>query len=253
MGHLDSHCHLDSSAFEPDRLEVASRAIEQGLSDLIVPGVTVAGFERKPLAVPGLRLHYAAGLHPAFDHPPDGLDRLEAALKTGRFVAVGETGLDKRFMRPESEALCAAQLDLACAFELPVILHVVHTHEAVLSLLKERPGLRGVVHAFAGSREVAGRYLGLGFKLGLGGIGTWESAQKLRKAIAGCPSDGYVLETDAPDLSPETWRGRRNEPCALLDVAEAVARLRGETTEEVLTCSDANGRELFGISQKEES
>ncbi|MNL36432.1 putative deoxyribonuclease YcfH [compost metagenome] len=102
---------------------------------------------------------------------------------------------------------------------------------------------------------MAGRYLGLGFKLGLGGIGTWPSAQKLRKAIASCPSDGYVLETDAPDLSPETWKGRRNEPSALFDVAEAVAGLRGETRAQALACSDANARELFGIHhrQKEES
>ncbi|MNX59315.1 putative deoxyribonuclease YjjV [compost metagenome] len=248
MGHLDSHCHFDDTAFDPDRLEVAARACDRGLSALVVPGVTVAEFERPALWVPGLALHYAAGLHPVFDHPPDALSRLEAALRTGRFVAVGETGLDKRFMKETSEALCAAQLDLAQAFGLPLILHVVHVHEPMLALLKGRPGLRGVVHAFSGSQEVAKRYLGLGFKLGLGGIGTWPSAQKLHKAIASCPKDGYVLETDAPDLSPETWRGRRNEPSALVDVAEAVARLRGETTEEVLACSDATGRELFGIT-----
>lgn len=255
MGHLDSHCHFDAPAFAPDRLEVASRAREQGLTDLVVPGVEVSNFEGEPLSVPGLRLWYAAGLHPVFDHPADGLERLEAALQTGRFVALGETGLDKRCLRPGSEALCAAQLDLALAFKLPVILHVVHAHEAVLALLKERPGLRGVVHAFSGSREVAKRYLSLGFKLGLGGIGTWGTAQKLHKAIAACPADGYTLETDAPDLSPETWRGRRNEPAALVDVAEAVAKLRGETATEVLACSDANGRALFGIdiNRKEES
>lgn len=255
MGHLDSHCHLDSSAFEPDRPEVALRARERGLTDLVVPGVTVEGFERSPLSVPGLALWRAAGLHPAFEHPPDALERLTAALATGGFVAVGETGLDRRFDRPESLSLCAAQLDLAMAFGLPVILHVVHAHEAMLALIKERPGLRGVVHAFSGSKEVAGRYLGLGFKLGFGGIGTWPSAQKVRKAIASCPSDGYVLETDAPDLSPETWRHRRNEPCALLDVAEAVALLRGEAIQEVLASSDATGRALFGIPhrRKEES
>lgn len=249
MGHLDSHCHFDAPAFDADRLEVASRACALGISELVIPGVEVTTFEAAPLEVPGLRIWYAAGLHPVFDHPSDGLERLESALRTGRFVAIGETGLDKRFMKPESVALCAAQLDLARAFKLPLILHVVHAHAPMLDLIKERPGLSGVVHAFSGSREVARAYLEMGFKLGLGGIGTWPGAQKLHKAIAACPSDGYVLETDAPDLSPESWRGRRNEPAALVDVAEAVARLRNQTIEEVLACSDANGRALFGLPQ----
>jgi len=249
MGHLDSHCHLDAAEFDGDRPAVASRAREHGVSTVVVPGVTVAGFERPPIDANPLLVQWAAGLHPAFEHPPDGLERLERALGTGRFVAIGETGVDKRFPDAHGETLCASQLDLAIAFRLPVILHVIRGHEEVLALVRARPGLRGVVHAFTGSWDLARRYLEQGFKLGFGGIATWPSARKLREAVVRCPSDGFVLETDAPDLSPEWHRGQRNEPGQLEAIAGAIAELRGESAEAVLAASDANSYRLFGIEE----
>lgn len=250
MGHLDSHCHFDAPEFDSDRALVAARALEAGVSELVLPGVGVEWFERSLVPAHGLRLHRAAGLHPFYDHPPDALERLARALSSGAFVAVGETGLDKRRRNGESSALCAAQLDLAQAHGLPVILHVVHAHEDLIALLKARPGLTGLVHAFAGPWELARRYLDLGFKLGIGGIATWPTARKLQGAVERCPADGYVLETDAPDLSPEWRRGERNEPREIGAIAQAVARLRGEEPEAVLASSDANGRAVFQLKVK---
>ncbi len=247
MGHLDSHCHFDAPEFDADRADVAARALEAGVGELVLPGVGVEWFERAPVSAHGLRLHRAAGLHPFYDHPPDALERLARAVASGEFVAIGETGLDKRRRHADSEALCAAQLDLALAYGLPVILHVVHAHEDLIALLKARPGLTGVVHAFAGPWELARRYLDLGFKLGIGGIATWPTARKLQGAVARCPADGYVLETDAPDLSPEWRRGERNEPREIEAIARVVARLRGEEPASVLACSDANGRAVFRL------
>lgn len=250
MGHLDSHCHFDAPEFDTDRERVAARTLGAGVSELVLPGVGVEWFERSPVPAHGLRLHRAAGLHPCYDHPPDALERLERALDSGAFVAIGETGLDRRHPAPGASTLCAAQLDLARAYRLPLILHVVHAHEELFALLKARPGLTGVVHAFAGPWELARRYLDLGFKLGIGGIATWPTARKLQGAVARCPADGYVLETDAPDLSPEWRRGERNEPSEILAIAGAVARLRGEDPIEVLACSDASGRALFQLQEK---
>lgn len=247
MGYLDSHCHFDAPEFDADRADVATRALEAGVGDLVLPGVGVEWFERSPVAAHGLRLHRAAGLHPGYDHPPDALERLARALATGQFVAVGETGLDRRHRMEGAEDLCAAQLDLARAHGLPVILHVVHAHEELIALLKARPGLTGVVHAFAGSWELGKRYLELGFKLGIGGIATWQTARKLRATVERCPADGYVLETDAPDLSPEWRRGERNEPGEIVPIARAVASLRGEEPAAVLARSDANGRDVFRL------
>lgn len=247
MPHLDSHCHFDAPEFDADRADVAARALEAGVGDLVLPGVGVEWFERSLVPAHGLRLHRAAGLHPFYAHPPDALERLERAVQSGEFVAVGETGLDKRHRNPDAAELCAAQLDLAQAHGLPVILHVVHAHEDLIALLKARPGLRGVVHAFAGPWELGKRYVDLGFKLGIGGIATWETARKLRTTVARCPADGYVLETDAPDLSPEWRRGERNEPSEIGAIARAVASIRGEEPQAVLACSDANGRAVFQL------
>lgn len=248
MGHLDSHCHFDAPEFDPDRDAVATRARAAGVGDLVLPGVGVEAFERSPDPAYGLRLHRAAGLHPYFDHPPDALERLERALASGEFMAVGETGLDRRRPNEAAPALCAAQLDLALSFRLPVILHVVHAHEDLLALLRARPGLTGVVHAFAGAWGLAERYLDLGFKLGIGGIATWPTARKLHDTVKRCPPDGYVLETDAPDLSPEWRKGERNEPGEIVAIARAVAQLRGEDPAATLARSDENGRAVFRLT-----
>ena len=246
MGHLDSHCHLDDPRFGPDLSAVAARAAAAGVCAAVVPGVKVDTLDRPLPDVPGVTLYRAGGLHPIFDHPPDGLARLEAALEAGQLVAVGECGLDKRHRHPDDLARFHAQLDLAVAYDRPIILHVVHAHEEVIAALKQRR-VRGVVHAFAGSWHLAQRYLDLGMVLGLGGIGTWPTATRLHETIKACPEGGYVLETDAPDLSPSWIRGQRNEPAELVGIAAAIATLRDTTPEAVLAASDAAGSALFGI------
>lgn len=247
MGHLDSHCHLDDERFAPDLARVATRARDAGVTRVIVPGVTLDALDSPFPDLPGLAVHRAGGLHPAFPHPEDALEALERVAREGRIMAIGECGLDKRFRTPGDLAHFTAQLDLARAHDLPVILHVVHLHEEVLGALRARPGLRGVVHAFAGPWSVAKRYLDLGLALGLGGIATWETANRLHETIQRCPPDGFVLETDAPDLAPAWRRGERNEPAELVGIAQAIAARRGTSPEEVLAASDATGSRIFGV------
>ncbi len=246
MGHLDSHCHLDDPRFAPDFPAVAARAAAVGITHVVVPGVDLASLAKPLPEDPAMTLYRAAGLHPAFLHADNALDQLAAALERGGIVAVGECGLDRRHRSPGDLQRFHGQLDLAVAFDLPVILHVVHAHDEVLAALKTRP-LRGIVHAFAGPWPLAKRYLDLGILLGIGGIGTWATSKRLHETIGACPSDGFVLETDAPDLSPSWIRGQRNEPAELVGIASAVARLRGSSPEEVLAASDTQGSELFRI------
>lgn len=248
MSHIDSHCHLDAPEFDVDRPEVAQRAIAAGVETLILPGVRIEDAEGPLLELPGMQVLKAVGLHPFFDHPPDALMRLERVLRRGGVVALGEIGLDRR--HPTEPHLLEAQLELGIDFDLPLILHVVHAHEPVLELLQERPQLRGVVHAFAGSWELAQRYLSLGFKLGFGGLVTRLDARKLHKTVANCPADGFVLETDSPDLPVFAKLGQRNEPSELVAVADAVSKLRDCSREEVLTCSDGTAQALFRLPSK---
>ncbi len=247
MGHLDSHCHLDDPRFAADLPAIAARAAAAGVSAAIVPGVTTQALDQPLPAAPGMTLYRAGGLHPAFSHPSDALERLAQALSRGGLVAIGEIGLDKRFRAPDDLERFHAQLDLAIQYDLPVILHVVHAHEEVLAALSERP-VRGVVHAFAGPWPLAKRYLDRGILLGIGGIATWPTAKRLHETIRECPEAGMMLETDAPDLSPSWIQGQRNEPAELSGIAAAIAALRGTTPDAVLAASDAAGSRLFGIS-----
>ena len=246
MGHLDSHCHLDDPRFAADLPAIAARAAAAGVTAAIVPGVTPQSLDQPLPVVPGMTLYRAGGLHPAFSHPPDALDRLTKALSQGELVAIGECGLDKRFRQPDDMEHFHAQLDLAVRYDLPVILHVVHMHEEVLAALAQRP-IRGVVHAFAGPWPLAKRYLDRGILLGIGGIATWPTAKRLHETIRECPAAGMMMETDAPDLSPSWLQGQRNEPAELAGIAAAVAALRGTKPDAVLAASDAAGARLFGI------
>jgi TatD DNase family protein len=248
MGHLDSHCHLDDPRFAADLDAVAARAIASGVTAAVVPGVSAAQFGQELPRLNGLTLYRAAGLHPAFPHPEDALAQLERVLSRGGIVAVGECGLDRRHRHPGDLACFHAQLDLAIAHDLPVILHVVHAHDEVLAALRERPALRGIVHAFAGSWPLAERYLDLGILLGIGGIATWPTAKRLHETIRAMPEGSFVLETDAPDLSPSVIRAQRNEPAQLRGIAAEVAARRGSTPEEVLAASDAAGERLFRLT-----
>ncbi|MNX18717.1 putative deoxyribonuclease YjjV [compost metagenome] len=246
MGHFDSHCHLDDPRFAADLPAVAAIAVAAGVTSALVPGVEPSSLTKPLPDVPGMTLYRAGGLHPAVPHAPEALSLLEAALSRGGLIAIGECGLDKRHRSPGDLEIFRTQLDLAAAYDLPVVLHVVHAHEEVLAALKARP-VRGVVHAYGGSWPLAKRYLDLGIALGIGGIGTWPTATRLHETIRECPADGMVLETDAPDLSPSWIRGQRNEPAQLVGIAEAIATLRGTSATEVLEASDAVGARLFRI------
>ncbi|MEO5366753.1 MAG: TatD family hydrolase [Magnetococcus sp. WYHC-3] len=250
---IDTHCHLDCVEFDADRAAVLERSRRAGVTCWVVPGVRVEDGPRL-LALreePGIVL--APGLHPLYqaEHPADAVMRLESSLDAMRPVALGEIGLD-HLADPATHAaqlqMFADQLDLAMARKLPVLLHVRKAHDRVLALLRQRRLPRGgIVHAFGGSPELARNYLDLGFALGFGGVVTWERARRYHQLARVVPDGAIVLETDAPDLPPAGWEGRRNEPALLPRVAVALALLRGVTPEALATLADANARRLLHL------
>ncbi|MDH3901418.1 MAG: TatD family hydrolase [Gammaproteobacteria bacterium] len=251
---IDTHCHLDVAAFNPDRKAVLERARSGGVAGIVVPGIEARGWdELSAVCATGPDLFPAFGLHPVFTatHSDADLPLLEARLAAQRPVAVGEIGLDfyiKGADRARQQLLFEAQLVMARDAGLPVILHVRKAHDQVLATLKRIRVPGGTAHAFNGSLQQARHYIELGFKLGFGGMLTYERSVKLRGLAQALPAEAIVLETDAPDMVVAQHRGERNSPEYLPDCLLALAKVRDEPLATVAARTTANAREVFGIT-----
>jgi TatD DNase family protein len=250
---IDTHCHLDVVEFDADRAAVLARARAAGVAAQVVPAIHRAGW-------PGLLalcrtepdLHPALGLHPVYlaQHCDADLDALAAAIAAERPVAVGEIGLDwavDGLDRERQQQLFERQLAIAREADLPVILHVRRAHDAVLATLRRVRVRGGVAHAYSGSLEQARQYLDLGFRLGFGGMLTFERSTKLRRLARALPLEAIVLETDAPDLTVASHRGERNSPEYLPECLAALAEVRGEPPAAVAARTTANARATFAL------
>ncbi len=254
---IDTHTHLDFDPFDTDRSEVLSRCARVGVERILVLGVHQANWEGVwQMALDEPAVYAALGLHPVFlkDHRPEHMEELRDWLQRLRgeekLCAIGEIGLDYYIEDPDKEKqqhILEAQLDLADEFELPVLLHVRRAHAQMIATLKQRKLRRaGIAHAFSGSWEEAREYIKLGYKLGLGGAGTWPQAHRMHRVLQQLPLDSIVLETDAPDITPHSHAGQRNSPEFLPDICRELAELRGISPEELADASYRNSCELFG-------
>ena len=263
---VDTHCHLDAAEFEPDRSDVRARARAAGVQMCVIPAVRAQDFERVRALAHTHGDAYALGIHPLYTpeaHDED-LQTLDACLHRWRddplLVAVGEIGLDAfvpALTTPDAwsrqQRFYRAQLQLARAHGLPVILHVRRSADALLKELRATPVLGGIAHAFNGSEQQARMFVELGFKLGFGGALTFERALQLRRLACGLPVESLVLETDAPDIAPQ-WRytpaqaraqGQaqgRNEPSELPRIAQVLAELRDMPLAALAAQTTANAR-----------
>jgi TatD DNase family protein len=252
-GLIDTHCHLDVAEFDLDRDSVHRRARAAGVCAIVVPAIHRDGWGWLSEYCAGEPdLYPALGLHPVYlpRHTDADIPALERAIAERRPLAVGEIGLDY-FVRDldsnRQRAMFEAQLAIARAADLPVLLHVRRAHADVLATLKRLPVRGGIAHAFSGGLEEAKRYRDLGFALGFGGMLTFERSTKLRRLAAALPMDQIVLETDAPDLTVVAHRGERNSPEYLPDVLAALAEVRGEDPAQVAAATSANARAVLGI------
>lgn len=262
---IDTHCHIDEEAFEPDREEVIARQQQSGVQAMIVPGVNVASINsviEVCHAHPGY-CYPALGLHPE-DVKADWREQLatvEAAIRAHRdeLVAIGEIGLDyywdKTFKEEQKEVL-RRQLLLARELNLPVILHNREATEDILTIVKEVGG-RGVFHCYSGSKETAEIILKMGFYLGIGGVLTFKNS-KLSETLRELNQseikiqqseilNRLLLETDAPYMAPTPHRGERNESRFMALVAERLTQVLNVSVDEIIEATSANARQLFGI------
>jgi TatD DNase family protein len=230
---FDSHCHLDFVDYDVDRMAVVRRAQAAGVSGILIPGTHPDTWARtaKMKALPGVQV--ALGVHPCFidaqlDESTLGPRLREAALETGA-VAIGECGLDKPAGKlPLQIRLLREQLAVARDLDLPVLLHCVKAHGALLSLLQELGPLQGVMHSYSGSPEMVPAYAKLGLCFSFGGALSWEGAKKPKLALQQVPHGRLLVESDGPDQPLSRRRGQtaahlRSEPA---DVAEIAALAR---------------------------
>lgn len=260
----DSHCHLDAPEFDGDRAAVLARARAAGVTQLVLPAVDAAGFDRVRELAHEQGLAYALGIHPLYVMQAGEQDlalleqQLERHAEDPRLVAVGEIGLD--FFVPgldpeRQQHFYRAQLRLAQRFKLPVILHVRKSADQLLAGLRRCPVRGGIAHAFNGSEQQAEAFVGMGFALGFGGTLSFERSLQIRRLAASLPESALVLETDAPDIPPH-WLYKtaaqraagersRNEPAELPRIGAELAALRGWTPEHTAAITSANARRVL--------
>ena len=253
----DSHVHLDATAFAEDREAVIARAMDAGVSTLVLPAVDAASWPRiRALSEANDHVFPAFGLHPMYlaQHVPEHVDQLAVWLAHGDAVAVGEIGLDFHVesLDPQLQReYFLKQLELAQQFELPVIMHARGALEEVIQTLRHIPGLRGVVHSFSGSEQQAQQLWQMGFHIGLGGPVTYDRAQRLRRIVTAMPLEFLLLESDAPDQPNAGHRGQRNEPALVVEVMQCIAALRGEPASVVAAATTENTRRLFNLDRSQ--
>jgi TatD DNase family protein len=264
---IDTHCHLDAPEFGADHTlahSLRERAAALGVGLCVIPAVERSNFDTVRQLAHRTGDAYALGIHPLYvPRAQDAdLEALDAALTEHhddpRLVAVGEIGLDffvpalcTPEMRERQAFFYRAQLRLARKHGLPVIVHVRRSADQLLKHLRELPTGNGIAHAFNGSEQQAQAFLGLGFKLGMGGAATFEPARQLRRLAADLPLDALVLETDAPDIPPhwlyataaQRTAGQAqglNSPAELPRIGAVVAELRGMPAQALMQATTAN-------------
>ncbi|WP_151088035.1 TatD family hydrolase [Hymenobacter baengnokdamensis] len=258
MNLIETHAHLYSEQFRPDQAEALHRAVAAGVGTILLPNVdhsTIDAMLELEAAAPQT-CHAMMGLHPCSVGPTveKELRLVEDWLSKRPFVAVGECGIDlywdKTYLPQQQEAL-RVQLALARQYDLPIVLHTRDAFEEAFALVAEAQdgSLRGVFHCFSGSLEEAERVIGLGFKMGIGGVATFKNGG-LDKVLPHVDLAHLVLETDCPYLAPVPYRGKRNEPAYLPLVLHRVAALLGQSPEVVAEATTRNAQELFRLANQ---
>ncbi|SUZ98917.1 uncharacterized protein METZ01_LOCUS51771 [marine metagenome] len=271
---IDSHAHLAEEAYDEDRAEVLTRASEAGIDSVIVIGYDAPscyraievvqefgvgkGQERDSVTETqrrgaskshGVQLFATAGVapHHVLETNENDLASVRDMLSEEVVVAVGEIGLDYHYDMPpdKQRELFAHQLEWAVEFQLPVVIHSREAEDDVLSSLREKKCSRGVIHCFTEGPNMARGAVKLGFYVSFAGILTFKNAHELRAIAAEVPLERILIETDSPFLAPVPYRGKRNEPAFVVEVARAIAELHGISLEEVGRITSENTRRLF--------
>jgi TatD DNase family protein len=257
---IDSHAHIDDERFEEDRDAMLGRARAAGLTALLAIG-TGPGAHKLDAALPFAEAHEwiytTVGIHPheAKDVTRAHLDELARLARHPKVIAWGEIGLDYFYdhsPRDVQERVFREQMELARAAKLPIIIHCRDAWADCLRVIEEvwQPtGLGGILHCFTSTLEDARRAMNIGFLISFAGNSTYPKTQNLRDIAKVLPLENILIETDAPYLAPQPFRGKRNEPAYVAEVARTLASVRDLAAEEFAARTAGNFRRFFHLSQ----
>lgn len=251
---FDTHAHMDDRAFDQDRDTLLSELPQQGIGLLMNPGCSLAS-SRQACALAGQYdyIYAAVGSHPdaADEVNADVLEAYRVLCKQNPKVkAIGEIGLDYHYEDiPRQRQLEAFrdQMALARELDLPVIVHEREAHQDGMAVVDEFPQVTGVFHCYSGSLEMAKELIKRGWYIGFTGVLTFKNARKAVEVAREIPLERIVLETDCPYMSPEPFRGRRNDPGKLYRMAQALAQIRDLPAEQVEAITFENGKRLYRL------
>ena len=251
-GLIDSHCHLDLEPLKSRLPQILREAGEAGVRGFVVPGVHPDGWSGiSQIAAENPQIMPAYGIHPmhAGSVNDQAINRLRELSAQG--VAIGEIGLDPAYTVPleQQELAFRDQLRVAVASGLPVLIHCRRAFQRVERILREeRAGkVGGIMHAFSGSVEMAHNFIRIGFAISISGTVTWDDAVKPLRIARELPLEHLVLETDAPDMTPQLYRGRFNRPAWITETVRRVAEVREISPEEVARTTTANVRRVLRL------
>jgi len=255
---VDTHCHLADPRLRDDIDDVLTRARESGVDRVVSVGA-IGSIETDRLTIDIAERHenvYAAiGVHPhdAKDCNAARIEAIRELARSPKVVAIGESGLDFHYMHSPREAQensLRAHLKLASELALPIVIHCRDAENRIVAIANEigMPRRGGVIHCFTGNRAAARAFVELGFHVSFSGILTFRKSDELREAAKIVPEDRLMVETDAPYLAPEPYRGKRNEPAFVRRTLEALAKTRGIGVERLAATTSENACRLFGLA-----
>lgn len=248
---IDTHSHLNHENFALDLAETVERTLQAGVEKILVAAYDMPSSEQAiKMAEEFDCIAASVGIHP---HDAKTMDehnfaRIKELASHPKVLAIGEIGLDfhYNFSPPDKqEEAFRLQVRLAHELDLPIIVHSREAGEETLAVLRSEPRVRGVFHCFSENVEYVKRVVEMGYYIGIDGPVTYKRSDELREVVKWTPLDRLLVETDCPYLSPQRFRGKRNEPAYVVYVAEKVAEVKGLSFDEVAEATTRNAYELF--------
>lgn len=252
---FDSHAHYDDERFLEDRKKILIEAFDNNVVGILNCGSSIKGMRISYELSNEYELVYGAlGIHPLDieEFSNDILEEIEEKSKNDKIRAIGEIGLDYYYCKDEKvhekqREIFIKQMELARKLNLPVIIHDREAHNDTMEIVKSFPDVKGVIHSYSGSLEYAEEYIKMGYYLGITGTVTFKNSQKVNNIVKKIPIEYLLIETDAPYMSPEPYRGKRNNSLYLDKIVEKIAEIKELDPQIVSDATIVNTKNLLKL------